>query len=205
MPVYDQEILRLTIRAELDDGSKVMNRKTFKADFDAQQTATAVLNALETWTETLYAYVASYVPNTCELTTCNVDVIEWNATESLWEVARNIGTFLPTDTFSSVGGALPNQVAAFVIGTTVRPKTKGRIFVFPFDEPSQDGGVLISAALTALGNFAAQYILDQTIGTGNTLLSGIVRETVNQWYEFQAAKYGDILGTQRRRRKGVGE
>jgi hypothetical protein len=205
MPVYDEEILRVTINATLADGTKVMNRKTFKADFDAQQTATAVLNAVDTWVETLYAYVASQIVSGIDLEPGTVDVIEFNDVDDIWEVVRNIGTYDPLDTFANASEQLPNQCTAFVIGNTVRPKSKGRLFVFPFGEDTQDSGVLNAGAITALANLAAGYIADQTIGAGNVLLSGIVREAFADWFEFQSAQSGDIIGTQRRRRFGIGE
>lgn len=204
MPVSDGEFLRLAINGSLDDGTKVMNRKTWLCQFTTQQTDAAVLNALETWVETLYAFVASQIDGDAALEQCNVDVIEWNAVDSIWEVARNVGVFTPTDTFANASDPLPNQCAAFVIGNTTRPKTKGRLFLFPFGEDTQDHGILGAGALTALGNFATQYITDQTIGAGNVLISGIVREFVNFWYSFQSVVYDDVIGTQRRRRFGVG-
>lgn len=204
MPVQDNEILRVTIQATLDDGSIVQNRKTFECDFADTQSDSAVLAAVDTWVETLYAYVASQIDADAELDQGTVDVIEWNPTLEIWEVARNVGVYSPLDTFAGTTDPIPNQCAAFVVGNTIRPKSKGRIFVFPFTETEQNHGVLISTALTALGNFAAHYILSQGVTTGNVLLSGIVREAANQFYEFLSAEYGDVIGTQRRRRVGIG-
>lgn len=204
MSVLDTEVLHVVIQGTLNDGTIVQNRKRFKCSFVAPQTEAAVLTAVDTWVETLYGFVASQIDANVVLDQGTVDVIEWNGTDAIWEVVRNIGVYSPLDTFSNLADPLPNQCAAFVIGNTGRPKTKGRLFVFPFGEDMQDHGVLTAGALTALGNLAAQYILTQSLGGGNDLISGVVREAANAWWPFGSVSYADSIGTQRRRRAGVG-
>ncbi|MCK5292977.1 MAG: hypothetical protein KAR39_13285 [Thermoplasmata archaeon] len=162
-----------------------------------------MLTSIKAWVEILYGFVASQVPQTAVLADGTVDVIAWNPVSSLWEVTQNLGIYSPLDTFAGTAQELPNQCAAFLIGNTARPKSKGRLFVFPFDEASQDHGRLEAAALTALGNMAVQYILDQGV-SGDALLSGIVRETANEWLDFETVSFSDSIGTQRRRRRGIG-
>ncbi|GAG73185.1 unnamed protein product, partial [marine sediment metagenome] len=162
-----------------------------------------VLDAVEGWVETLYAFLNSYITDTVELSDGTIDVIEWNSGESFWEVVQNVGIYSPTDSFAGATDELPNQCSAFVIGNTARPKSKGRMFAFPFDEASQEHGILVGGALAALGQFAGQYVADQAIA-GDSLQSGIVRETTSDWLGFITASYGDVIGTQRRRRLGIG-
>lgn len=204
MTIQNGDILRVTINGTLSDGTKVQNRKTFMADISVPLADSIILIAIDTWVETLYGYVASYIPTSTDLEQGTVDLIEWNAVDSIWEVVRNVGVYSPLDTFSAADEGLPNQVAPFVVGGTLRPKTRGRLFVFPFSEASQAYGILVTAALTALGNLATQYILDQAVDAAGYLRSGVVRENVDAWYEFQSVEASDVLGTQRRRRKGVG-
>lgn len=203
MTVSTNEVLEVIIEATLADGTIVQNRKHFLTSFAAPLSDSTVLNAIKTWVETLYAYVATYVPSTTALEQGTVVVKEWNESEGFWETARNVGTYTPLDTFADATDELPNQVAAFVVGHTLRPKTKGRMFVFPFGEDSQDHGALVAGAITALANFATQYMTDQAIGA-DLLASIVVRELVNAKYEIQSTHYDDILGTQRRRRRGQG-
>lgn len=204
MSVENGDILHCVIEAVLNDGSIVQNRKRFKLESAITQPDATVLNAVKTWVETLYAFVASEIPVTTDLDDGTVDIIAWNAIDLVWEVIQNVGIYTPLDTFADVGHALPNQCAAFVIGNTSRPKSKGRIFMFPFGEGSQDHGVLSPPALGAVANFATQYITSQPIG-GDNLISGIVRETTPDWLPFSTVSFDDIIGTQRRRRFGIGK
>lgn len=203
MSVAPGDILHVVIEALLDDGTVVQNRKRFYTSAASPLTDSVVLNAVKTWVETLYAYAGTLIRPTVELRDGTVDVIAWNPTDMVWEVIQNVGIYSPLDTFSGTGDELPNQVAGFVVGNTDRPRSKGKIFAFPFTEVQQNHGIITTAAMVAFGNFAAHYILDQPIGADN-LISGIVREAVNEWLPFTSATYGDILGTQRRRRFTVG-
>lgn len=203
MSVSNGDVLHCVLEAVLHDGTIVQNRKRFKCQFASTLTDAVVLNAVKTWVDTLYAYVASQIRATTIIADGTVDVIAWNATDSIWEIIQNVGIYSPLDSFAGTGDELPNQCSAFVIGNTSRPKSKGRIFTWPFDELQQDGGILTTAAMTAMGLFAAQYMLDQPIGP-DFLLSGIVREAANEWLDFLSVSYGDIIGTQRRRRFTVG-
>lgn len=203
MSVSNNDILHVVIEGVLEDGSIVQNRKRFKVEAAAPLSDAVVLTSIKAWVEILYGFVASQVPQTAVLADGTVDVIAWNPVSSLWEVTQNLGIYSPLDTFAGTAQELPNQCAAFLIGNTARPKSKGRLFVFPFDEASQDHGRLEAAALTALGNMAVQYILDQGV-SGDALLSGIVRETANEWLDFETVSFSDSIGTQRRRRRGIG-
>lgn len=204
MSVSNGDIVHVVIEGKMGNGTIVQNRKRFQAEFGAPLADNLVLNAVKTWVEILYGAVASYISVNTSLQDGTVDVIDWDAVGSKWEVVQNVGIYSPLDTFANVNEVLPHQCSAFIIGNTSRPKSKGRIFCWPFCEDSQAGGVLVTAALTALGNMAVQYLADQAIG-GDWLRSGIVREGVNQWLEFDSVSYSDAIGTQRRRRFGIGK
>jgi hypothetical protein len=204
MPISDDEVVRCIIKGELEDGSKVMNRKTWKASFESDVTAGALLSSLELWVEELYGNLASQVTGGVTMDTCDVYVIEWDETEGQWLVARSIGTFDPSVTFSNNSDPLPNQCAPFMLGVTQRPKTRGRLFTWPFGEDTQDHGILNSGAITALGDFLVDYLADVTISAGNDLVSGVVREAVDQFWPFTGGEVSDIIGTQRSRRFTVG-
>lgn len=204
MAVENGDIISVDIKATLDDGTKVLNRKTFEASFENAQTSTAVLAAIELWVEELYGNLVTCIPAQTTMDVCEASIIVWNATEEKWETSISLGQFTPTVTFTGAGDQLPNQCAAFVIGKTYRPKSKGRIFAFPFDEGTQEHGELLPAFFALLGDFAVDYLADQVISAGNLLLSGIVRVAVGEFWDFISAEANDIIGTQRSRRFGVG-
>lgn len=203
MSVSNGDVLHVVIEGDLPDGTIWQNRKRFQVSAAAPISDANVLNAIKTWVETLYAYIASHIPSTTNLRDGTVDVIGWNPTAGIWEVTQNVGVYSPLDTFSGAVQELPNQCAPFVIGNTSRPRSKGRIFFPPVSENDQDGGILSAACLANMASTAAQYISDQPIGA-DTLISGIVREAFNQWLAFQTVAFDDLIGTQRRRRPGIG-
>ena len=204
MPVSDAEIVRTVIKGTLDDGSSVMNRKTWKADFESDVAGGTLVTKVELWVEELYGEVAADIDANVVFELCDVFVIEWNAVTEIWEVARQIGSYTPSVTFTNIADALPNQVSAFLIGETERPKSRGRFFVFPFGEDAQDHGEITAGVLTHLGNMLVDYIGDIEITANHELISGIVREGVNLFLPFAAGAVNDILGTQRSRRFNVG-
>ena len=65
MSVSPGDIVRITINGSLADGTKVMNRKTFRADFASPQSDANVITALKSWVETLYAYKSIELGQLC--------------------------------------------------------------------------------------------------------------------------------------------
>jgi len=133
-----------------------------------------------------------------------VDEVEWNATDSFWEVVRQVGFFTPGITYTNGVDPLPNQVAAIATFPTFRPKSRGRKFLPPFGEDQQDAGILNSTALTALANWATDALADVVVSSGNELLTGVPREAADVFLTLASYVVTDILGTQRRRKPGVG-
>lgn len=203
MSVADGEIVRATLQAILADGTIVQNRKTFMMSAAAPVSDVNVRNAIKTWVDTLYAFLGTEIPVGTEMEPADITIVVWNGTAGQWETDRNLGTYTPLDAFANASEQLPNQCSAFCVANTVLPKSKGRIFAYPFGEDRQDHGVLIAASLANLVLFAAQYITDQPIG-GDELLSGVVREAADVFLGFTTVQANDVIGTQRRRRFGVG-
>lgn len=204
MTVANGEVLRVTLEGTLEDGTIWQNRFTFKASFSGDQSDAGVLSAVDTWLEDLYANVVADIPTAIQLATAVTQVIEWDSVGALWVITRLIGSSAIADSFANASEPLPNQIAPFVIGSTGRPKSKGRKFLPPFGEDRQDAGELISAAATNLGNWALDYISDPVVTGSEVLNSGVVREDANAFWPFATVAASSLLGTQRRRRQGIG-
>jgi hypothetical protein len=204
MSTQDGDILKLTMEVTLNDGTIAQNVFYFECEFAAGQADGTVLNTLETWIETAYTNLTDELVSTITQNLCTVQEIEWNATESAWEVTRLVGYFTPTITFGNSGEALPNQASAFATYQTARPKSRGRKFLFPFGETTQNGTYLISTALNAMADFADDTLLDATIGPLNDMVPGVPRIGVANFLQYTGAVVTNVLGTQRRRRPGVG-
>ena len=204
MAISDGEIVKAVIEFALADGSLVQNVFHFLANFVTDQTKVDVLAAVEGYIEDFYNAVSTYLADDFTVGDVTVDKIAWNATEELWEVTSNIGTASPTITHTNTDDPFPNQIAPVLIAHTIRPKSRGRKFLMGFVDTAANGSSLVSGALTALANALAVYLADEVVTTGNVLSPGVPRTNVNTFLELSTGAVNSVVGTQRRRKPGVG-
>lgn len=204
MPVVDGELVKLVCQFALPDDVIAQNAFYFLANFASSQTGNDVLDTLETWAETFYTYLAALVSDDITEDDGEVSILEWDATETQWLTDRVIGTITPTITFTNVGQSLPNAVAPTITAKTSRPRSNGRKAVLPFAEDGVDENTLTTAALTALGNAAAQYLTDAQIDASNTLSPVIFRRGVNSVLDLLTASTPSTVGSMRSRKPGEG-
>lgn len=204
MTVTNGDILKVVAEFTLESGTIAQNVYYLIADLIADQADLSVVNAIELWIESAYGQLSAQLYNTITQNVCSVNEIGWNAVSEQWEVTRFVGLFTPTIAFSAAVDGLPDQVAALATFTTTRPKTRGRKFMIPFGEASQDSSYLNPAALTAMADYADDILDGIFLGPLNELYSGVPRQAVGEFYEFIMGIVTNVLGTQRRRRPGVG-
>lgn len=203
MSVSPADICRLTSEFTLLDGTVCQNIYHLRANFAVSQSDAAVLTALETWIEAAIGEVVGAIKNNVSVNLHQVDVVDWDGLK--WEVVQNVGTFTPTFTFGNANDQLPNQVSCFATFNTLRPKTKGKKFLWGFTEDTTSASVIQSATVTAIAAFAAEVLDNAVIDVLNYLVPGVPRSAVDAFYDFTTAVVTNIVGSQRRRRPGVGE
>lgn len=204
MTVDNNDKLKVVWEATLDDGSIIQNVYYLIAQLLVGQAEGTVLTQVELWLEGAYNELSAELLTSMTQNICTVSEVVWNASESFWEVDRLIGYFTPTITFNNATDGLPNQCSSVPVFPTGRPKTRGRKFLPPFGEDRQADGILIAASLAAVADYADDILNGITIGPGNELVSGVIREGVNEFAVFAVGVVSDLLGTQRRRKPGVG-
>jgi len=202
MTIVNGDVLRITVNFLLPDGTQYQNIYHMIAQFVASFGNSTVTSEIETWVETVYATVITMVNSGTAEQVSSVDKVAWSGTE--WAVTENVGTFVPAFAPTGAGDICPNQISPFVVFKTERPRSVGRKFMFPVMEVDQNQGILVSSAITLLVAFAASVMTDITMAPLSTLIPGIPRTTVNSFLTFLLAVVTDIVGTQRRRRPGVG-
>lgn len=204
MAIVDQDKLRVTLNFELGDGTQYQNVYHVIRDGVDVYSDQQHLDAIEVKMELAYADIQAQVPSDITEQLCFVDRIEWNAGLSEWRITENIGTFTPL--FEPSGGTegLPFQCAPYIYFKTLRPRTVGKKFLFPFSEPQQTDSILAAGAVTAVTAMATELLAGIALGGDATLTFGVPRTGVNAWYNFLVAVVQDVLGTQRRRKPGVG-
>lgn len=202
MTVLDGDYLRVTCNFELGDGTQYQNIYTYTRDGTDPVSDAAHVTAIDTQMEALYATLDSEVTADVTEQLSFVDRIAWSVDR--WAVVENIGTFVPNFIPVAGGDAIPYQCAPFIVFKTTRPTSVGKKFLFPFDEAKQADSILVAGAVTAMTAFGVIAIADIALGGDAILIPGIVRTGVEQWLSFQVAVVNDVIGTQRRRRPGVG-
>ena len=204
MAVLTGEVIKAVAEFVLDDGSIIQNIFHFACVFVAEQAEALVVAAVKGYIEDIYAAIDAYISDTVTVNDFNVHVVEWDVSEQGWEVVRFVGADTPAITFTSLDDPLPNQMAAVLVANTYRPKSRGRKFLVPFVETAALAGDLIGAALTALGIALNHYLADENISIGNDLSPGVPRAGVETFLIFSDGVVNSILGTQRRRKPGIG-
>lgn len=205
MAVNNGDVLKVVMEVLLGDGSIAQNVYYFIAELLAQLGDATVTGLIETWIESAYGELTNELVNDISQRLCTVQKIEFDATEQEWLVTENIGTFTPTIVYGNANEALPNMVCAVATFLTFRPKTRGRKFLFPFGENDQDAGYLTSTALANMADYADAILDTITYSPGNDLEPGVPRAGVDNFRKLTGAVVTNVLGTQRRRRPGVGE
>lgn len=204
MAIVDQDILRVSANFELGDGTQYQNIWHCIRDGTDVYTDQQHIDAIELKLEAAYADIASMVPTDVTEQLCFVDRVAFDAVESDWRVVENIGTFTPS--FSPAAGTegLPFQSSAYIYFKTIRPRTVGKKYLFPFLETFQTDTILSAGAVTDVAAMATEILTAIVLGGDATLTFGVPRTGVNSWYNFLVAVVSDVLGSQRRRKPGVG-
>lgn len=134
----------------------------------------------------------------------------WASTSLVEEVPAGDGgwTFAREAPLSIIGtgtdDALPRQCAAVIIGT-VPGRRRGKKFIAGIIESAQSDGQLDGACLAALEGSANAY-QDPTIDVpAANWQSGVCAPDGTSFAAFNGHRVDQIIGTQRRRKQGVGQ
>ena len=202
MTVVQGEYLRVSVNFELGGGVQYQNIWHYLRDGVDVASDANTIAGIKARIEATYATIDDLVENNVVEKLSFVDRVAWIVND--WKVESNIGTFVPDFTPTDTGDALPYQSAPFIVFKTTRPKSVGKKFLFPFTETWQDSTILDGTAVTAMVAFGVSALLDIGLGGDAVLLPGILRTGVEVWLTFQTAVVNDVIGSQRRRRPGVG-
>jgi len=204
MAVVDQDILRVSLNFELDDGTQYQNVYHMIRDGEDVHSVQDHLDAIEVKMELAYADIQSLVSTAVTEQLCFVDRVEFNEIVDDWRIVENVGTFTPLFEPSGSTDGIPYQCAPYIFFKTQRPRTVGKKFLFPVDEFVQNDGILSGPAITAITAMATELLTNIALGGDATLTMGVPRTGVSAWFNFLVAVVSDVIGTQRRMKPGVG-
>lgn len=202
MAISDGDYLRVAANFELGDGTQYQNIYYYTRDGTDPYSDAAHIAAIKADLDAAYQDIEGWIRDDVTEQLSFVDKLAWDGVK--WAVTENVGTFTVAFTPGVVSQGLPWQVSPYVTFKTLRPKTVGKKFLFPFGESAQADSLLLSGTLADVVDYAAQVMATINLGGDATLTPGVVRTGVNQWLSFLVAVASDLLGTQRRRKRGVG-
>lgn len=116
-------------------------------------------------------------------------------------------SYVKEQAYTKVGGSsgdmLPNQMAVVAIGITPS-RRRGKKFVPGIVEAAQNQGILDSGSVTIFTTFAQVYTDPASAVPGTPLHCGVCKADGSDFLEFSSFRLDRLLGTQRRRKPGVG-
>lgn len=204
MAVLDGDVLRVTCNFELGDGTQYQNVWHYVRDGTDPFSDAEHISAISARMTAIYATIDDMVLNDVTEQLSFIDRIEFNEIVDGWRVVENIGVFTPDFVPTEAADGLPFQSAPYIVFKTQRPKSVGKKFLFPFGEVQQAETILTGGAVTALTALGTVVLSALSLGGDATLTACIVRTASNTVLNLLVAVVNDVLGSQKRRRPGVG-
>lgn len=204
MTVSNGDVLKVFLELVLGDGTIAQNVYHLRATFADDQTDSAVSAVVETYLETIMGELSDYLADDFTINPSWLHKVAWNTTQSKWLTTYLIDTFTPSFTHTSTPDPLPNQIAAVMIGNTYTPSSRGRKFIPGLTDNATDGSTLIAACVVDLVGAVADYISVAPVSAGNNLVPGVPDYDSSTFWTFRDGVADTIVGTQRRRKPGVG-
>lgn len=153
--------------------------------------------AAKEWLMAFYGAINSHISQ--DWTCSSADVYEWIALD--W---TQLGSVNFTGLQGNSGAEpLPRQCAAVLIGQTGVKRAQGRKFIGALTEPAQSAGRLTDTVLAQM--IAAALIWTEPYtGTNSVILQPGIWRTTDEFVPFNGYRANRVMGTQRRRKAGVG-
>jgi hypothetical protein len=204
MSVNDGEVVKAVVSILLDDGTITNNVFHWIANLSAEVDNATVLAAVAAYLDDTWENLESILNVGIVFQPYYMSRVKWDDLEGKWLMQELIGSAASTVTPTNSDAVSPNQIAGTVRATTARPKSYGRKFIPGISQNQMSGSELVSGAVIALTAFMYFWLDDITLGGYGTLSPGVPRTAANQFLQFVTGEANAIVGTQRKRKPGVG-
>jgi hypothetical protein len=204
MAVSNGDILKVFLELVLGDGTIAQNVFHMRADFTDDRSDTSVLSAVQGYLESIYDEIDTYLADDFTINPSWLNKVAWDPTSSKWLTTYLVGIFTPSFTHTNTDDPFPNQIAPVLVANTYAPKTRGRKFVMGFVESAADAGNLLTTPLADLAVAGSKYITPFEVVVGEELTPGVPDANSGTFHVFRSGSVNSIVGTQRRRKPGVG-
>ena len=194
------DIFQAAQRFTMPDGVEAYNVYAFELT-DGTATDAQILTAVGTKLLAAYTDMQTMISDVVTMQECKVTEVIWQVSE--WIMFRLVGSILNPVTFSNTAEMLPHAVSAPVTFNTTVPRTAGRKFLPGIGENQQDESIMTSGLLSALAAYAAEIVDAELAGATANIRYRILTKAGTAIAQ-SAYTVNDVIGSQRRRKPGVG-
>ena len=169
--------------------------------FDAPQTDTDVLDALETFFDTEWGELWDEIASD-QATLGNISA---QIVSPTGVVLRDLGSRVINRVGTEVSQVMPAAVSGYMQAYTQTPQIRGSKYVPGIAETAVDNGQFNATATTNLVALLTQYLDNVLVTAGNNLVPGVLSDKVGDFVAFtDSGSINTIPAYQRRRKEGVG-
>jgi len=148
----------------------------------------------------VYDCIAALIVEPVDIVDAEVTQVKWY--EGKWLVEKLLGKVFPAFAAANLSDMLPHAVSAVLSMLTTKAKCRGRVFVPGLGEDMQEDSLLNQEAATALA------VMGGTLLTPFSYEDAVIRYVILRHDGTvaipSAARVGGIVGSQRKRKPGVG-
>lgn len=199
MTITAGDVLRAAVEFTMPEQVDAFNILGLKV-LTGSCTDAELLAAVGGWLTGAFSWLEAGISDQVDIANCRVTKMAWVATQ--WEVSAVIGNVIPTFTAEAVDDMLPHAVSSVITLPTGKPTSRGRINIPGATESVQADSVIAGLWATALASFATGIMTQLSPGT--TTIDYAVLGNDGQARVPTGANVNGILGSQRRRKPGVG-
>lgn len=205
MTVVDGDVLRVVVSITAPDSVLCQNVFHYRLNDPAADNPTdaQVLSCIDLEISAIYSLWDDEMASDYTVDTADVDKVEWNAGEAIWEVVEHIGSLLIDIDGLGISDACPHGCAANLTFDTVDPKRRGRKFLPGIAEDGVQDSTFIGAVQTVLAAIIAEMLTDRIVTGSASMVAGIPTN-LGTWLPFVLGVANVISAYQRRRKPGVG-
>jgi len=202
MTISPGDILSVVQSISMPDTVIAQNVFHFIASGTSTVTDAVATATVEVFLENFYDELAGRISSAVSLFEANINVMEFTIGVG-WEVVRNVGTANPSVTFGATGDMLPHASAAVITADTSIPKRGSRKSIPGCAEAEVDNSEVTSTLLSALALAAIEWLTDTPLSATLDLVSSTL-SNLGITIPLTAVTVPDVIGSQRRRKPGIG-
>lgn len=202
MAVSPGTILKAVSEMTMPGEHKAQNVWYWRLNSEGDQSEATILTHIAAKLNAIFAEIEDHIHADVTLDTVTVNEWVWDEVEG-WETGIYIGEAALADAFVGAGDMLPHAVAATVTASTTDVNRRSRKSFAGFTETTQDDSKLSVAVVTAVAAAALEWVTAQVILGSDNLDPGLGGSD-GVFYPLAVALVADILGSQRRRKPGLG-